>query len=138
MSYKFLEHATDAIIEVTATNLDEAFIQAGLAVVDTTLDIKSVEVKEERSIAVSGSTIDYLLFDWLEAIIYQLITEGFAISRFSLKITKGDEYTLEAIVYGEPIDLKKHHFKVEIKAPTFHEMEIKQNGVITMKFLLDL
>lgn len=138
MSYKFLEHATDAIIEVTAQNLNEAFIQAGLAVVDTTLDIKSVEEKEERYIAVAGSTLDYLLFDWLEAVIYQLITEGFAICRFSVKITKEESYTLEATVFGEQIDLKKHHFKVEIKAPTFHEMEIKQNGEIKMKFLLDL
>lgn len=138
MSYRFLEHATDAIIEVTAQNLNEAFIQAGLAVVDTTLEIKSVEEKEKRHIAVAGTTIDYLLFDWLEAVIYQLITEGFAICRFSVNITKEAPYTLEATVYGEPIDLKKHHFKVEIKAPTFHEMEIKQNSEIKMKFLLDL
>jgi len=39
---------------------------------------------------------------------------------------------------GEPIELSKHKFKVEIKAPTFHEMEIKEDGKIKMKFLMDL
>ena len=36
------------------------------------------------------------------------------------------------------INLKKHEFKVEIKSPTFHEMEIKEDDKIVMKYLLDL
>jgi SHS2 domain-containing protein len=39
---------------------------------------------------------------------------------------------------GEDIDFKKHHFKVEIKSPTFHGMEIEHNGKVTMRYLLDL
>ena len=35
MSYKTLEHTTDAIIEVTAENLEEAFQIAGISVIDT-------------------------------------------------------------------------------------------------------
>ena len=138
MSYKLLDHATDAIIEVTAPNLDEAFRVAGQAVADITLETKAVTEKDERRIAVSGKSLDYLLFNWLEAVIYQLITEGFAIARISAKVSKNSEYNIESTVYGEPIDLKKHGFKVEIKAPTFHEMEIKQSDNVTMKFLLDL
>ncbi|HJM46031.1 MAG TPA: hypothetical protein QGF44_03540 [Candidatus Nitrosopelagicus sp.] len=34
--------------------------------------------------------------------------------------------------------MKKHQFKVEIKSPTFHEMEIEENDKIVMKYLLDL
>ena len=36
MSYKLLDHATDAIIEVKAKDLDEAFTVAGQAVADIT------------------------------------------------------------------------------------------------------
>ncbi len=138
MKYKLLEHATDAFIEVTAANLEEAFVRAGESVVDTTLDQELVDEKEERTLTVTGDDLDFLLFNWLEEIIYQLITEGFAIHRFSLNISKNSEYILTAKAFGEEIDLKKHHFKVEIKAPTFHLMEIKQNGEVTMRFLLDL
>ncbi len=138
MSYKLLDHATDAIIKVTAKDIDEAFTVAGQSVADITLDSKAVLNKEERRIAVSAEDLRYLLYNWLEAVIYLLITEGFAISEIKAKVEKTKQYNIEATAYGEPIDLKKHGFKVEIKAPTFHEMEINQNGGVEMKFLLDL
>ena len=55
-----------------------------------------------------------------------------------MKITKKDDYDLVATFYGEELDFKKHHFKMEIKSPTFHLMEIKQEKEVVMRFLLDL
>ena len=138
MSYQYLEHTTDALIEVHAKTLEEAFSLAGVSVVDTTLDIASVQQRDEKIINVKGKDLRYLLFNWLEEVNYVLITEGFAIGSFSLKIQKNEEYEIHAKVFGESIDLKKHQFKVEIKAPTFHLMEIKQNDEIVLRFLLDL
>ncbi|MBI2006479.1 MAG: archease [Nitrosopumilales archaeon] len=138
MSYKLLDHATDAIIEITASNLKEAFVVAGQSVVDITLDSEKVEEKEQRLLKVAGKDLRYLLFNWLEEVNYQLITEGFAIHRFTIDISKNSEYKLSATVYGEPLDLQKHHFRVEIKAPTFHEMEITEGKQVVMRFLLDL
>ena len=138
LSYKLLDHATDAIIEVTASDLPEAFLIAANSVVETTLDRDTVEEKEEMIIRVKGKDLRYLLLNWLEAVIYQLITEGFAIKRIKLDLQKNEEYEISATSYGEPIDLKKHNFKVEIKAPTFHEMEIVEGNEVKMKFLLDL
>lgn len=138
MSIQYLDHTTDAFIEVTASNLNDAFILAGQSVIDITLDRKTIEEKEQRTITVSGKDLRYLLFNWLEEVNYQLITEGFAIARFSLDISKNSTYELQSKIYGESIDLKKHNFKVEIKAPTFHMMKIKQNEKVTMRFLLDL
>ena len=133
-----MEHATDAFIEVTASTLNEAFTLAAQSVVDITLDRDTIEEKEQRTLTVSAQDLRYLLFDWLEEVNYQIITEGFSIARFSLEISKNFLYRLNATAYGEPINLKKHHFKIEIKAPTFHMMEIKQNGGVTMRFLMDL
>ncbi|MGI0002999.1 MAG: archease, partial [Nitrosopumilaceae archaeon] len=133
-----LDHATDAIIEINASNLKEAFAVAGQSVVDITLDSEKVEEKEKKQLKVTGKDLRYLLFNWLEEVNYQLITEGFAIHRFVLDISKNSEYKLNATAYGEPLDLQKHHFKVEIKAPTFHEMEIKEGKEVMMRFLLDL
>ncbi len=138
MSIQYLEHVTDAFILVTAPSLTDAFTLAGQSVVDTTLDKKTIEEKEQKTLKVSGNDLRYLLFNWLEEVNYQLITEGFAIARFSLDISKNSTYKLKSTIFGEPINLKKHHFKVEIKAPTFHMMEIKQNRQVTMRFLLDL
>jgi len=138
LSYKFLDHATDAIIEVTAKNLKEAFSVTADAVINLTLDQDKVEEKDEKEFSAQGKDLDYLLFSWLEEIPFILITEGFAIRRIKFDIEKNNGYKINAIAYGEPLDFAKHNFKVEIKAPTFYEMEIKQEDGVYMKFLLDL
>ena len=138
MSYKSLEHATDAIFEVTAPNLEEAFVVAAKSVIETILDINAIEEKEERTLVVSGQDLNYLLYNWLEELIILTITDGFAAKRITVNIEKNAEYKILARFWGEQIDIKKHHFKVEIKAPTFHEMEVKQGDTIYMKYLLDL
>ena len=138
MSYKFLDHATDAIIEVTAKDLHEAFSVTADAVINLTLDQDKVEEKEQKEFSAQGKDLRYLLFSWLEEIPFLLITEGFAIKRIEFNIIQNQNYKINAIAYGEPLDFKKHNFKVEIKAPTFYDMEIKENGGVFMRFLLDL
>lgn len=138
MSYKTLEHATDAIIEVTADNLKEAFEIAGISVIETILDISKVDENNSRKLIVKGKNLEYLLYNWLEEMIILTITDGFAGKRILLEITKNGNYQIDAEIFGEAIDLRKHDFKVEIKSPTFHEMEIKQDDKVIMKYLLDL
>ena len=138
MSYKVLDHATDAFIEVTASSLTEAFKVAGDSVVDIILDNSKIEEKKERNIVVKGKDLNYLLYNWLEDLIYLIITEGFAIKKLNITVEKNEEYAISAQIFGEDIDIKKHGFKVDIKSQTFHEMDIKQEKLVTMRFLLDL
>ena len=138
MSYKFLDHATDAIIEVTAKDIKEAFTVAADAEINITLDQDKVEEKDQKEFSAQGKDLYYLLFSWLEEIPFLLITEGFAIKRIEFDIEKKESYRIYAKAYGEPLDFKKHNFKVEIKAPTFHDMKIKENNQVYMRFLLDL
>jgi len=138
LSYKFLDHATDAIIEVTAKDLKEAFLVAADAVIDLTLDKDKVEEKEKREFTAQGKDLRYLLFSWLEEVTFVLITEGFAIRKIDIEIQENNGYKIHANAFGEPLEFLKHNFKVEIKAPTFYDMEIRQNGQVYMRFLLDL
>ena len=138
MSYRYLEHATDAFIEVKASNLEEAFVLAARSVIETILDMNSVEMKKTRHLRVAGKDLNYLLYNWLEEVIILTITDGFAVKSVKIKIEKNSEYVILADLEGEDIDIKRHHFKVEIKAPTFHLMEIKQDDGVQMRYLLDL
>ncbi len=138
MSYKYLEHSTDAFIEVKAENLEEAFSVAGKSVVETIIDLKNIQEIEEKNIKVKGRNLLNLLYNWLEEIITITITDGFAIKNFSINIKKNHDYEIISKISGEKLDLKKHNFKVEIKSPTFHLMEINQNDEIIMRYLLDL
>ncbi|MBC8516311.1 MAG: archease [Nitrosopumilus sp.] len=139
MSYKFLDHATDAIIEITAKDLKEAFAVAADAEINLTLDQDKVEEKDQKKFSANGKDLRYLLFSWLEEIPFVLITEGFAIKRIEFDIEEKDGYKINATAFGEKLDVKKHNFKVEIKAPTFYDMEIRENNDgVYMRFLLDL
>ena len=138
MSYRTLEHTTDAVIEVTADTLEDAFKIAGISVIETILDISKVTENDMKSIQVKGKDLKYLLYNWLEEIIILTITDGFAGKRILVTISKDEEYKINAEIFGETIDLKKHEFKVEIKSPTFHEMKIEEKDNVTMRYLLDL
>ena len=138
MSYKYLEHATDALIEVNAKTLEDAFSVAGKSVVETIIDSNNIQEIEEKNINVKGRNLLNLLYNWLEEIVTITITDGFAIKNFSVNIKKNKECQIVSKISGEKLDLKKHNFKVEIKSPTFHLMEIKENDEITMRYLLDL
>ena len=138
MSYKHLEHSTDAIIEVTAPNLQNAFEIAGKSVVETILDSSKIDEKSKKTVYVTGKDLRYLLYNRLEEIVILTITDGFAAKKISVKIDKNDVYGIHAVLFGEEIDIKKHEFKVEVKSPTFHEMYIEQGNQITLRYLLDL
>ena len=138
MSYKFLDHTTDATIEVTAKDLKQAFSVTADAVINLTLDQDKVEEYDQKEFSAQGKVLRYLLFSWLEEITFVLITQGFAIRRIELNIEEKEGYKIIAKAYGEPLDFHKHNFKVEIKAPTFYDMEIRQDEGVYMRFLLDL
>ena len=65
-------------------------------------------------------------------------TSALHATMLAYNIKKNDEYEIISKISGEKLDLKKHNFKVEIKSPTFHLMEINENDEITMQYLLDL
>ena len=100
--------------------------------------MKNIQEIEEKSVKVKGRNLLNLLYNWLEEIVMITITDGFAIKNFSVNIKKSDGYEIISKISGEKLDLKKHNFKIEIKSPTFHLMEIKENDEITMQYLLDL
>jgi SHS2 domain-containing protein len=138
MSYKYLEHSTDAFIEVKAKTMEEAFLVAGKSVVETIIDSKNIQEIEEKDIKVVGENIHNLLYNWLEEIVTITITDGFAIKNFSVNIKKNKEYQIISKISGEKLNLKKHNYKIEIKSPTFHLMEINENDGVLMRYLLDL
>jgi SHS2 domain-containing protein len=136
---------TDAIIEAYGSTLEEAFENAAMALCDTMVDLKSVVPKKEFKFSAKGNDLYSLLFDWLDQVMLLLVADRIAMSQFSVEIKHHDDnnngggYLLEGTARGEPLDLDQHHYKVEIKAVTYHEMEIRhEKDIFTVKFLLDL
>ena len=139
--YRFLDHMTDAVIEAYGITLEQAFENAAKGLTDTMIDLKTVRPEKEIKFFAKGHDLYSLLFDWLDKVMLLLVADRIAVSQFSIKIKRhnNNRYSLEGTTRGEPLDLDRHRYKVEIKAVTYHEMEIKQEkGMVTVRFLLDL
>ena len=139
MGYRFLDHMTDAYIEVEGDTLEQAFELAAMALVDTMVNVNRVAQTSEEQITVEGHDLESLLYNWLEEVMLKLLVYRNALSYFKVSISKHDNiYQLKATVRGEPFDVERHKFKVEIKGVTYHMMKIEQNNTVKMRFLLDL
>jgi SHS2 domain-containing protein len=139
--YKFLPHTTDAYIEAVGATLEEAMQFAGMALIDTICSIKSIEPTVTEQVETSGRDEVTLLYDWLERILLKFDLEGKVYSRFRVapisKSAAGLSATAE--ISGEKYDRKKHDAKVEVKAVTYHRMEVLREGNSSiLRFILDL
>jgi len=139
--YEFLEHVSDAFIAAYGKTLEEAFQNAAEAMFQTMIETRTVALRLEETVTAEGRDREALLYNWLETLLLKFDMEGKVYSKFEVeKIEKrNSEFALKAKIRGEPYDAKKHEPKVEVKAVTYHQMEIKeQKGGYELKFILDL
>jgi len=138
--YKLLDHISDAYIEVTGSSLEECFSKAGLAVVDLMVNLHSITGSSDQIFKVEGFDLQSLLYTYLEKILVKVTSGEFIPNSLDIKIRKvGKGYGLTAKGTGEPLSMNKHKPKLEVKAVTYHLMEIhKINGKFVIRFLLDL
>lgn len=138
--YRFLEHTTDAEIESYGKTMEEAFENAAKALEDTLVNIEKIKPQTEEEISVKGKDIEALLYSWLEALIIRVDETNMLFSKFKCKISRTEKgFLLEARVFGEKFDPKRHEEKTGVKAPTYHGMKIEEkNRQITLRFILDL
>ncbi len=140
MGYYFLDHMTDAYIEAYGSTMEEAFEFAAKAVVDTMISVGNVHAQKEEQVSVEGHDLESLLYNWLDLVMLKLLVDKEALSYFKVSISQhNSNYKLKAVVRGEPLNLEKHNYKVEIKGVTYHLMEIERNNnMVKLRFLLDL
>jgi len=124
--YELLEHTADIRIRVRARDLPSLFERAGYALFDLVSDVSSIRGTEKRSISVRASDLEELLVSWLGELLYQFEVNGLLFSTFS--VLSLDDQSLSAEVQGEAYDSARHLLKADIKAVTYHQLEIVQAG----------
>lgn len=138
--FRYIDHMTDSMIEAYGSTLEEAFENSALALHNTMLNLNNVTAKINTHIKVDGFDLKNLLYNWLEKVLLKLVVEKIVLCEHNIRIRKKrDNYLLYCTSKGEVFDSEKHGYKVEIKAVTYHEMDIKHaKDKFTIRFLLDL
>lgn len=118
---------SDSAFTAYGKSLNDVFCNAALALFETITNTKEVEVKEKRKVEVSGYDLKSLMYSWLSELLFISSSEHFVFSKFEVDIKKeGENFLLNGECSGEKIDMKKHEIKTEVKAITYHKMEIKE------------
>ena len=133
-----LDHTADLGIEVRAESLDRLFEAAALGIVDVIVDATTVEVKQSRTLRLTATDREILLLKLLREIVYVYDTERWLPARVEVHLE--DERALVAELGGEQLDPGRHEVKTEVKAVTYHALEVLASGAggFRARVVLDL
>lgn len=125
-SYEEIEHTADVGVELTAPDRSSAFERAAAAMFDMISDLDRVGSAWRRRIRVTAREDDLqnLFIRWLAELLFLHESEHVLLSSFAVRSIGRD--ALEADVAGERIDPERHTLKVEIKAPTYHDLALEE------------
>lgn len=128
-SYKFIDHTADIAVDIEADKLNELFIASAYAWKETISDEKFDNSTFDKKIFLEDSSLEILLVSFLSELNYFFQHESWMMT--SVKNAEVDDiygvWKLEAEISGFIFDRSKIKLKSEIKAVTYHQMEIKFN-----------
>ncbi len=122
--YEFINHTADLGIRVWGESIQELFKNAAYSMFDIMADLNRVELKKTMKVRIEKEELDELLADWLRNLLYKFNGDRYLLKEF--KVETIDTQGLKAKVKGEKMDLSRHHLKREIKAVTYHGLEVKK------------
>ena len=137
--YEYFDVTADIGFKAYGNNLNEAFENAGLAIFNIISDTSNISSDISKSFEITSEDEVSLLYDYLEELLFFHEVDFMLFSSFDVEIEKLDgAFNLKATICGEPIDWQKHERKTEIKAITFHMMDVKKINHYELQAIVDL
>ena len=121
--WEHFSHAADVGVRGFGASVEQAFEQAALALTAIVTDINRVQQAETVKVTCACPDQELLFVDWLNAVIYAMVTRNMLFSRFRVEIRDGK---LTGTLGGEAIDRARHEPAVEPKGATYTELKVMQ------------
>ena len=135
-NYEYFEVTADIGFKAYGNNLNEAFENASIAMFNIITDTSNVAPSKEIEFEISSEDEVSLLYDYLEELLFHHEVDFMLFSQFHVQID--ENLCLRAKIKGEEIDWDKHERKTEIKAITFHKMDVKKTDHVELQAIVDL
>ena len=120
--YILVDHTADLMVRAFGDDLAECFGNAAYALFDQTVDLSGIGTCDSTVVECEGIDTEDLLYSFLSEMLYLEDGEGLILKEFDVEFT-GD-LSLRCSARGEELDRSRHRIKSEIKAVTYHMMEI--------------
>src|SRR5262249_5827993 len=127
--YETFEHTADLGLRIQAADLDTMFAEAAQALFSVIVENnQAIAPQQKIEVRLQGDDREYLLFDWLNELLYQFDTRHLVFGKFEVHAEPGPTVPtgLYAIVWGEPLDPARHGLGHEVKAITYHGLKVEQ------------
>jgi SHS2 domain-containing protein len=135
--FTILDHPSDLGIEAVGGTLEKVFATAAEGLMSVILDPELVECIETRDVRLKGTSHEQLLVKWLSEVLYMYDGEHFAGKEFIIRSLTPS--SLVAVVSGERFSREHHRSRVDVKAVTYHQLEItKAPRKFTARVFLDI
>jgi SHS2 domain-containing protein len=147
-AYVELEHPADLFLEIRAPDLPALFENALYALYDHVVELPGVTPRQEMLLDVWAPSAAEALRRLLAEALYHFDTEGFVGAAAGIEVdpaappdrgTPGDSgdtaataamgTRVKARVFGEKADKSRHTFLSEVKAVTYHRLQVWHSGV---------
>ena len=133
--YELIEHTADVGVKAYGKTVAEAFEHAAEAMFDIITDESTIDPIGEYDILLEAPDLEQLLVDWLSKLLFLNGAENLVFGKFVVTITGN---RLSARVFGEKYNNKKHKMGVEIKAVTYHILQVNETAPIFVQVLFDI
>lgn len=130
--YEVIDHTADLMVRAYGKDLKECYENLAYGMFDQTVDLNGVDPVEERSVDVTGLDEEDALYSFLSELLFIEDYENIILKEFHVKI---DGFHITCSARGELLNRSKMKVRGEIKAVTFHMMEInKEIPSVTVLF----
>jgi len=130
MPWEYLEDGvtSDVTFRAWGRDLDELFTAAADATAGTMVEdpAGTIEAAVRLPITTEGPALDLLLMRFLDEMIFYKDARGLILRAGNVRVAgAGNRYTVEAELYGEPIDPAKHALAADVKAVTLCGLRVE-------------
>jgi SHS2 domain-containing protein len=124
-SWAHFAHDADIGVRGIGPTKAEAFRQAAFALTAVVTDPAGVRATDAVPVFCQAPSDEFLLVEWLNALIYEMAVRAMVFGDFSIDI---DEGSLRATAYGEAVDIARHEPAVEIKGATLTALKVSYDA----------
>jgi SHS2 domain-containing protein len=116
-----MDHTADLMIKAHGRTLEECFSNAGYALFDQTVELSGIHPCESRHIEATGEDMEDMLYSFLSELLFIEDCDNLILCEFCVRID-GNKVLCDA--RGEQLDKNRHRVRSEIKAVTYHMMDV--------------
>ena len=123
--WEHFPHGADIGIRGVGPTLDAAFEQVALALTAVATEPSRIVSRETVDVSCDAPNPDDLLYDWIDAIVFEMATRGMLFGVFEVSIAGT---RLAGTLHGERVDRARHEPAIEVKGPTYTQLRVANEG----------